>query len=99
MTKTVKLTSKKQFIHNTPRDIVFGTYAYCPASSAITVFTKAADMFNSGKEQKLIIKTAVKYTNAEEAKIKISGKRISIETFINRLIAETDLLKNFDIRL
>ena len=99
MTKTIKIQSKRHFCHDTPRDIAFGTYAYCPASSAVTAFTKAAFMFNDGLDSNLTIRVVVKYTDAEQAKIKLKGKRDSINTCLNRLIAETKLLQNFDIRL
>lgn len=99
MTKTIKIQSKKEFLYDTPEHRVLGTYAYLPASSAVKVFTKAASMFNDGRNQNLMVSVIVKYTDDQQAKIKLKGERDSVHTFLNRLIAETELLEKFDIRL
>ena len=99
MTKTIKIQSKKEFLYDTPEHCIFGTYAYCPASSAVKVFTEAALMFNDGRNPSLTVGVIVKYTDAEQAKIKLKGKRDSVHAFLNRLITETELLAKFDIRL
>jgi len=99
MTKTIKIQSKRIFLYDTPEQILSSRYKYCPASSAVTVFTKAAFMFNDGINTELAVRIVVKYTDAERAKIKLSGKKDSVNIFINRVFAETELLDNFDIRL
>jgi hypothetical protein len=55
-------------------------------------------MFNDGLNPELAIALIVKYTDQEDAKIKLKGKKQSIVTFINRVFAETELLDNFDIK-
>ena len=99
MTKTIKIQSKREFLYDTPEHHIFGTYAYISASSAVKLFTEAALMFNDGRNQNLKVDVIVKYTDAEQAKIKLKGERDSVLTFLNRVIAETELFEKFDIRL
>ncbi len=99
MTKTIKIQSKREFLYDTPEHHIFGTYAYLSVSSAVKLFTEAAFMFNDGRNQHLMVDVIVKYTDAEQAKIKLKGERDSVRTFLNRVIAETELFEKFDIRL
>lgn len=99
MTKTITIQSKRIFLYDTKEQIALGRYKYCPASSAVKVFTKAVAMFNDGLNPELTLALIVKYTDQEDAKIKLKGKKQSIVTFVNRVFAETELLDNFDIRL
>lgn len=99
MTKIVKIKSKKSYLYDTPEHIMLCTYAYKPASVAVQAFTTAVLQFNENVDQKLAIKIVPKWSDAEQATIKLIGKSKSIDTFINRLIAETCILQYFDIRL
>lgn len=96
--KTFKIKSKYTPVIERPEDVILGTYKYTPASIAVKLITEAALEFNNGSAPELFIKVIIKYTEAEKAKIKISGKHASVERFINMLIAQTDLLKHFDIK-
>lgn len=98
MTKTIKIQSKRIFLHDTTEQIVLGRYKYCPASSAVKVFTQAVAIFNHDLDPEFALGVIIKYTDQEDAKIKLKGKRQSITTFVNRVFAETDLLDHFDIR-
>ena len=98
MTKTITIQSKRIFLYDTKEQIAFGRYKYCPASSAVKVFTKAVAMFNDGLDQELALEIVIKYTDQEDAKIKLKGKKQSIITFVNRVFAETELLDNFDVK-
>lgn len=98
MTKTITIQSKRNFLRGTHADIVLGRYTYCPASSAAKVFTKAVAIFNDGLDPELALEIIIKYTDQEDAKIKLKGKKQSIVTFVNRVFAETELLDNFDVK-
>ena len=97
-TKTFKIKSKCIPVSKRPEDVIFGTYKYTPASLAVKLIADAALEFNNGSTPELFVKVIIRYTEAEKAKIKISGKRDSVERFINMLIAQTDLLEHFDIK-
>lgn len=96
--KTFKIKSKRRTVCEKPEDVILGTYKYAPASIAVKSITEEALEFNNGLAPELFIKVIIKYTEAEKAKIKISGKHASVERFINMLIAQTDLLEHFDIK-
>lgn len=99
MTKIIKIKSKKEYLYDTPEHILLCTYSYKPASIAMKAFIAASLQFNDGQSQKFAIKAFPKCSDSEQAQIKLVGKRKSIDTFINRLIAETDILKYFDIKI
>lgn len=98
MTKTITIQSKRIFLYDTKEQIALGRYKYCPASSAVKVFTKAVTIFNDGLNPELALEITIKYTDQEDAEIKLKGKRQSIVTFVNRVFAETELLDNFDVK-
>ncbi len=98
MIKSIKIKSKREFLSSTPEEIIFGAYRYCPASSAATVFAKAANMFNNDNSTSAV-KVVVKRTDEMYAKIKVCGVKESVQDFINRVLTETDLLKHFDIKI
>jgi hypothetical protein len=96
--KVFKIESKRKRLYEDDVDIMFSRYKYIPASLAVKLITDAALEFNNGSAPELFVKVIIKYTEAEKAKIKISGKHDSVERFINMLIAQTDLLEHFDIK-
>lgn len=75
MTKTIIIQSKRIFLYDTPEQIAFGRYKYCPASSAVKVFTQAVAMFNDGLNPELAIALIVKHTDQENAKIKVERQK------------------------
>jgi len=99
MTKTICIKSKREFLSRTPEEIIFGAYKFSPASNAATVFAKAATMYNSSRDQDFAVKVIIKRTDEMDAKIKVSGDKLSVQDFINRVITETDLFKHFDIKI
>lgn len=98
MTKTIVITSKKNYLHDTLENIALGTYEYIPASYAVTGFTSAVIQFNSGCDSKQTVNLVVKEVDREFADIRIKGKKDSIYLFLNRVIAETDILEKFNIK-
>jgi hypothetical protein len=68
-----------------------------PASNAVKVITAAALEFNT--EKSATIKVITKATEDEKAKVKLTGDIGSIDIFLNRLFAETELLNYFNIRI
>ena len=98
MTKTITMKSKREFLHDTNRDILIGRYKCVPASSGVSVFTKAVAMFNDGIDEKDHIVLTIKYAEQELAKVKLKGRKDAINTFINRLIVETDIMEYFDMK-
>jgi hypothetical protein len=97
MTRTVKITSKREFLYNTPEEVVRGRYQYLPASKAVKVITAAALEFNAQNSTETV-NVSTKATEDEKAKVKLKGKKQAIEHFLNRLLAETELLYHFDIK-
>ena len=96
MTKTIKITSKREFLYNNFDDIWSERYKYVPASMAVKGITAAVIEFNT--EMSTIINISIKATKSEKAKVKLTGDRESIDIFLNRLFAETVLLDPFDIK-
>ena len=99
MAKTIKIKSKREFLSRTPEEIIFGAYKFVPASNAATVFAKTANMYNNSHVYDFAVKVIIKRTDEMDAKIKVSGDKLSVQDFINRVITETDLLKYFDIKI
>ena len=97
MTKTVEIISKREFLYNTPEEILCGRYQYLPASKAVKVITTAALQFNTQSSTETV-NVSTKATEDEKAKVKLKGKKQTIENFLNRLLAETELLYHFDIK-
>jgi len=97
MTKTIKITSKREFLYNKPVEILNGRYQYLPASRAVKVITAAALEFNA-QNSTSAVDVSTKATEDEKAKVKLKGKKQIIEHFLNRLFAETELLYHFDIK-
>ena len=98
MTKTIKIYSKKNYLHDKPEHILFGTYAYCPASVAVTALSAGVLKLNEQVDEKFAIKIIVERTDGEYAKVKLRGKRKSIDAFMTALIAKSDLLQKFDMK-
>lgn len=98
MTKTIIITSKKNYLNDTIDNIMLGAYEYIPASYAVTGCISAVIQFNSGRDSKQIVNLVVKEVDREFADIKIKGKKDSIYSFLNRVIAETDILEKFNIK-
>lgn len=98
MTKTIEVYSKKNYLHDKPEYILFGTYAYCPASVAVKALSAGVLKLNEQVDENLAIKIIVKRTDDEYAKVKLKGARKSIDMFMTALIAKSDLLQKFDMK-
>lgn len=97
MTKTVKIISRREFLYDKPEEILSGRYRYLPASKAVKVITAAAIEFNAQNSTEAI-DVNTKATEDEKARVKLKGKKQTIDRFLNRLFAETELLDHFDIK-
>ena len=97
MKKTIIITSKKNYLNDSYKNIVLGTYEYIPASNAVKGFTRAVVQFNDGRDLKQTVNLIVKEVDREFANIRLEGKKDSIYSFLNKIIADTDVLEKFNI--
>lgn len=98
MTKTIIITSKKNYLNDTYSNIILGAYEYIPVSYAVTGFTSAVIQFNNGRDSKQTVNLVVKEVDREFADIRLKGKKDSIYSFLNQVVAETDVLEKFNIK-
>ena len=99
----LKLDSHKEY-GTSYEDIILGGFSYVPASTAIKKIISILNDYNravveSEHQEKYIIK--VKSSNAEgyRGTIILSGPRKIITSFINKLLADSDLLSHFDVQV
>ena len=99
----LKLDSHREY-GTSYEDVILGRFSYVPASTAIKKIISILNDYNkavieSGHQEKHSIK--VKSSNTEDYKgtIILSGQRKVITSFINKLLADSDLLSHFDVQV
>ena len=102
---TIKLKLDSQREYGTSyEEVILGRFSYVPASTAIKKIISILNDYNklvieSGHQEKHIIKVKSSSTEDYKGAITLSGQRKVVTSFINKLLADSDLLSHFNVQV
>jgi hypothetical protein len=102
---TIKLKLESHREYGTSyEDVVLGRFSYVPASTAIKKIISILNDYNmavieSEHQEKYSIKVKSSSTENYRGTITFSGPRKVVTAFINKLLADSDLLSHFDVQV
>lgn len=99
----LKLDSHREY-GTSYEDIILGRFSYVPASTAIKQIINNLNDYNravieSGHQEKYIIKVKSSSTEDYRGTITFSGPRKVVTSFVNKLLADSNLLTHFDVQV
>ena len=92
MSKTITITSQREYLYDTPEHIANSTYKYARAATGVKYVLVVIEKLN------LNITPIIKQMESEKAKIKLKGSNNDIYILVSKLITDTNFTTAFDIK-